>query len=32
VAAQLLIRRGTVAAAALSPEHVAFVPNGTSHG
>ena len=32
VAAQLLIRRGTVAAAALLPEHVAFVPNGTSHG
>ena len=32
VAAQLLIRRGAIAAAAPSPEQVAFVPNGTSHG
>jgi xanthine dehydrogenase accessory factor len=32
VAAQLLIRREALAAAALSPAHTAIIPNGTSHG
>jgi xanthine dehydrogenase accessory factor len=32
VAAQLLIRRDAIAAAAPSPEHAAIAPRGTSHG
>jgi xanthine dehydrogenase accessory factor len=32
VAAQLLILRGTITAAAPAPKHMAFVPSGTSHG
>jgi xanthine dehydrogenase accessory factor len=32
VAAQLLIRRDAIAAAAPFPEHAAIIPSGTSHG